>query len=115
MRTLAGQAWFDDPAVGAIYDLLDGAEGKARIVGGAVRNALIGMPVADIDFATVHRPESVMKRARKAGFKAIPTGIEHGTITIVAEGRPFEVTSLRRDVETDGRRAVVAFTEDWAE
>ena len=115
IRTLAGQAWFDDPAVGAIYDLLDGAEGKARIVGGAVRNALIGMPVADIDFATVHRPESVMKRARKAGFKAIPTGIEHGTITIVAEGRPFEVTSLRRDVETDGRRAVVAFTEDWAE
>ena len=91
----------------------DGEE--ARIVGGAVRNALLGEPVADIDVATTARPDETMRRARAAGFKAVPTGIEHGTVTVVIDGAPFEVTTLRRDVETDGRRAVVAFGRDFRE
>ncbi|NIJ49587.1 CCA tRNA nucleotidyltransferase [Rhizomicrobium electricum] len=89
--------------------------GEARFVGGVVRNALLGKPVSDIDVATPHPPEKVRALLEAAGLKAVPTGIEHGTITAVVNGKPFEVTTLRRDVETDGRRAVVAFTTDWAE
>ena len=89
--------------------------GDARFVGGAVRNAILGEEVADIDIATTLLPKDVMQRLQKAGFGAVPTGIEHGTITAVVRGRPFEVTTLRRDVSTDGRRATVAFTTDWAE
>ncbi|WID97973.1 CCA tRNA nucleotidyltransferase [Bosea vestrisii] len=91
----------------------DGEE--ARIVGGAVRNALLGEAVADIDIATTCLPDETMRRARAAGFKAVPTGIDHGTVTIVIDGTPFEVTTLRRDVETDGRHAVVAFGRDFRE
>lgn len=91
----------------------DGEE--ARIVGGAVRNALLGEPVADIDVATTCLPDETMRRARAAGFKAVPTGVEHGTVTVVIEGVPFEVTTLRRDVETDGRHAIVAFGRDFRE
>lgn len=91
----------------------DGEE--ARIVGGAVRNALLGEPVADIDVATTCLPDETMRRARVAGFKAVPTGVEHGTVTVVIDGAPFEVTTLRRDVETDGRHAVVAFGRDFRE
>jgi poly(A) polymerase len=91
----------------------DGEE--ARIVGGAVRNVLLGEPVADIDIATTCLPEETMRRAGAAGFKAIPTGVEHGTVTVVIDGAPFEVTTLRRDVETDGRHAVVAFGRDFRE
>lgn len=87
----------------------------ARIVGGAVRNALIGEPVADIDIATTCLPGETSRRAEAAGFKAIPTGIEHGTVTVVVAGTPFEVTTLRRDLETDGRHAVVAFGRDFRE
>lgn len=87
----------------------------ARIVGGAVRNALLGEPVADIDIATTALPAETMRRAEAAGFKAIPTGIEHGTVTVLVEGAPFEVTTLRRDLETDGRHAVVAFGRDFRE
>ncbi len=90
-----------------------GYEGRA--VGGAVRNALLGRPITDIDIATPAAPDAVIATARAAGLQAIPTGIEHGTVTIVAGGQPFEVTTLRRDIATDGRRAVVAFTSDWAE
>lgn len=89
--------------------------GEARFVGGVVRNALLGKPVSDVDVATPHPPEKVRELLQAAGLKAVPTGIEHGTITAVVNGTPFEVTTLRRDVETDGRRAVVAFTTDWAE
>ncbi len=89
----------------------DGEE--ARIVGGAVRNALLGEAVADIDVATTALPLETVRRARAAGFKPVPTGIEHGTITVVVAGTPFEVTTLRRDVETDGRHAVVAFGRDF--
>jgi poly(A) polymerase/tRNA nucleotidyltransferase (CCA-adding enzyme) len=86
---------------------------EARMVGGAVRDMLAGCAVADVDFAVPLAPETVMARARAAGLKVIPTGIEHGTVTVVMPEHSFEVTSLRRDVETDGRRAVVAFVDDW--
>jgi len=80
-----------------------------------VRDALIGAPIGDVDVATTATPQETMRRAEAAGWKVAPTGLAHGTVTVVIEGKPFEVTTLRRDVETDGRRAVVAFTRDWAE
>jgi poly(A) polymerase len=86
---------------------------EARIAGGAVRNALIGESISDVDIATTCLPDEVRKRSEAAGFKAVPTGIEHGTLTIVVEGTPYEVTTLRADVATDGRRAEVAFGRDW--
>jgi poly(A) polymerase len=87
----------------------------ARFVGGCVRDALLGRAVGDIDIATALTPPEVTAAIERAGLRAVPTGIEHGTVTAIAEHRPFEITTLRRDVETDGRRAVVAFTTDWAE
>ncbi|MEO1303555.1 MAG: CCA tRNA nucleotidyltransferase [Pseudomonadota bacterium] len=87
----------------------------ARFVGGCVRNALMDRVVDDIDIATQLTPEETLAALQTANIRAIPTGIEHGTVTAIVDGEPFEITSLRRDVETDGRRAVVAFTEDWAE
>jgi poly(A) polymerase len=89
----------------------DGQE--ARIVGGAVRDALLGEPVGDIDIATTAEPDEVIRRTAAAGFKAVPTGIEHGTLTVVVDGRPFEVTTLREDIETFGRKATVRFGRDW--
>jgi poly(A) polymerase/tRNA nucleotidyltransferase (CCA-adding enzyme) len=86
---------------------------EARIVGGAVRDELAGRPVADVDFASPLAPEVVMARLRAAGIKAVPTGLAHGTVTAVVGRRGFEITTLRRDVATDGRHAVVAFTDDW--
>ncbi len=91
----------------------DGEE--ARIVGGAVRDALMGRAVADVDIAVTLAPEAVMALARREGWKAIPTGIEHGTVTLIVDGERIEATTLRRDVETDGRRATVAYTRDFAE
>lgn len=104
------QPWMTQPETVALMAAL----GEARFVGGVVRNALLNKPVADIDIATPHRPEKVTELLQAAGIKAVPTGIEHGTITAVVKGKPFEVTTLRRDVATDGRHAVVAFTTDWA-
>jgi poly(A) polymerase len=104
--------WMTAPETRAVLRALGG---EGRFVGGAVRNALIGKPVADIDIATPLLPEEVSKRLAAAGLGAVPTGIEHGTVTAVANGKPYEVTTLRRDVSTDGRRATVAFTTDWAE
>jgi poly(A) polymerase len=89
--------------------------GNARIVGGAVRDSLLGLAVSDIDLATPLLSEEVVKRLEHSRIKAIPTGIEHGTITAVADGQTVEVTTLRRDVSTDGRRATVAFSIDWQE
>jgi tRNA nucleotidyltransferase/poly(A) polymerase len=103
------------PRVRAVMQALDADRGSTRIVGGAVRNALMGQPASDADLATVLVPPEVTRRAEAAGFKTVPTGIEHGTVTVIADGQPFEVTTLRRDVETDGRRAVVSFTRDWRE
>ncbi len=102
-------AFLADPAVRRLFDALPGA----RVVGGAVRDALIGRPVADIDMATPLPPDAMATALSKAGIRTVPTGLEHGTLTAVVDGRGFEVTTLRRDVATDGRRATVAFTEDW--
>jgi poly(A) polymerase len=94
---------------------LGGDEDCARFVGGAVRNALLGVPVIDVDIATQFTPDDVVRRLHAAKLRAVATGIEHGTVTAIADGTAFEVTSLRRDVETFGRRAVVAFTTEWTE
>ncbi len=102
---------FADRGLGAVLAALP----EARVVGGAVRDTLSGRPVADIDLATPRRPEQVLGALRAAGIKAVPTGIEHGTVTAVMGGRGIEVTTLRRDVATDGRHAIIAFTEDWRE
>ncbi len=113
MTSVADQAWFQDPALGRVLALLNADGGEGRVVGGAVRNSLMGLAVADIDIATTLLPDAVTERAAAAGIKAVPTGIDHGTVTLVIDGRPFEVTTLRADVETDGRRAKVAFSTDW--
>lgn len=89
--------------------------GCARFVGGCVRNALLGEPVEDVDIATQLSPEGVMAAGAAAGLKVVPTGLAHGTVTLVAQGRPYEITTLRRDVQTDGRHALVSFTRDWAQ
>ncbi len=115
LPSLAGAAWLTAPATQAVFAALAQAGHAARAVGGVVRNALLGLPVTDIDVATPAQPTAVMAAARAVGLKFVPTGIDHGTVTIVSGGQGFEVTTLRRDVETDGRRAVVAFTTDWAE
>jgi len=90
-------------------------EGLTRYVGGAVRDDLLNLPVNDVDLATRLEPEEVVRRLETARIKAVPTGIDHGTVTAISDGHPYEVTTLRRDVSTDGRRATVAFTNDWAE
>lgn len=114
LPSLATAAWLVDPATQRLLALLAEAGEEARVIGGAVRNALIGEPVADLDVATTAQPDEVVRRVTSAGFKAIPTGIEHGTVTVVVDGRAFEVTTLREDVATDGRRARVAFGRDWS-
>ena len=106
-------AWLREGPLPRLLDVLDRDGEEARVVGGAVRNALLGEPVGDIDVATTAVPEEVMRRAEAAGFKPVPTGIEHGTVTVVIDGTPFEVTTLREDVETFGRHARVAFGRDW--
>jgi poly(A) polymerase len=103
--------WMISPETRAVMDAL----GEARFVGGVVRNSLMGREVSDIDIATPLTPDEVTKRLEAVKLKAVPTGVEHGTVTAISNGRPYEVTTLRRDVSTDGRRAVVAFTTDWAE
>jgi poly(A) polymerase len=111
----ATQDWMREPATREVMRALSADGGEARFVGGAVRNALLGEPVNDVDIATPLLPQEVVKRLNAARLAAVPTGISHGTVTAVCAGRPFEVTTLRRDVSTDGRRATVAFTTDWAE
>jgi poly(A) polymerase len=110
---LANDAWLGEAPVRRVLDLLNRDGEEARVVGGAARNALMGLPLNDIDIATTAAPDEVVRRAAAAGLKAVPTGIEHGTITLVIDGMPFEVTTLREDVETFGRKANVAFGRDW--
>lgn len=114
LPSLAGAEWLNRAPVRAVFDLLNRDGGDARVVGGAVRDSLMGRPVDEIDFATTHLPETVVTLAGKAGIKAVPTGIEHGTVTLIVEGCGYEVTTLREDIETDGRHAVVRFGSDWA-
>jgi len=112
-RKLKHAAWLSEGALPLLLDVLDGQGEEARVVGGAVRNALLGLPAQEIDIATTALPQEVVHRVQMAGFKPVPTGIEHGTITVVVDKTPFEVTTLRQDVETYGRHAKVAFGRDW--
>ncbi len=115
LPSLSNAAWLNEPRLQELMRVLTAAGGEVRVAGGAVRNSLLGEPISDVDLATTLLPQDVMRICKVAGFGVHPTGLEHGTITVVNRHQPFEVTSLRRDVETDGRRAVVAFTTDWRE
>ncbi|MCA6106450.1 CCA tRNA nucleotidyltransferase [Bradyrhizobium cenepequi] len=106
--------WLRSGPTARVLALLNADGEEARVVGGAVRNALLHRPIGDIDLATTAPPEEVMRRAKVAGIKSVPTGIEHGTVTLVVDKHPFEVTTLREDTETYGRKAKVAFGRDWA-
>jgi tRNA nucleotidyltransferase/poly(A) polymerase len=106
-------AWLAEKPLSDLLSVLDRDGEEARVVGGAVRNTLLALAVGDIDVATTALPQEVTRRAEGAGFKAVPTGFDHGTVTVVIEGRPFEVTTLREDVETFGRHATVKFGRDW--
>jgi len=112
---LDAEKWRKRRGMTRLLRALAADEGQTRYVGGAVRDELLGLPVSDVDLATRLLPEDVVERLEKARIKAVPTGIDHGTVTAVSDGQPVEITSLRRDVSTDGRRATVAFTEDWKE
>jgi len=112
-RSIAGAVWPHAGALKLLLGVLDRDGEEARVVGGAVRNALLDMPVHEVDVATTALPEEVVRRVKAEGFKPVPTGIEHGTVTVVVHGHPFEVTTLRQDVETYGRHAKVAFGRDW--
>ncbi|MGH7247031.1 MAG: CCA tRNA nucleotidyltransferase, partial [Pseudomonadota bacterium] len=110
---LVEAAWLREGEVTRLLTLLNRDGEEARVVGGAVRNALLRLPIAEIDVATTAVPEEVVRRVAAAGWKAVPTGIEHGTVTVIIDSRPFEVTTLRQDVETFGRKARVVFGRDW--
>jgi poly(A) polymerase len=112
-RLLRDAPWLGSGPASRVLELLNRDGEEARVVGGAVRNALLNIPVGDIDIATTAVPDEVVRRARAAGIKSVPTGIAHGTVTLVVESQPFEVTTLREDVETFGRKARVAFGRDW--
>lgn len=113
MTSVADQEWFHNAGLHTVLRLLNDNGGEARIVGGAVRNGLMGIAVSDMDIATTLLPEEVQRRAEAASIKCVPTGLKHGTVTLVIDGQPFEVTTLRKDLETDGRHAEVEFTDDW--
>ncbi|WIW47971.1 CCA tRNA nucleotidyltransferase [Bradyrhizobium sp. 62B] len=110
---LADAPWLISGGTARVLRLLNADGEEARVVGGAVRNALLGLVPGDIDIATTARPEEVMRRAKAAGIKSVPTGIDHGTVTLVIDSHPYEVTTLREDTETFGRKAKVAFGRDW--
>jgi poly(A) polymerase len=110
---LAREPWLTEEAVQRVFTVLSAEGAEVRIIGGAVRNALLGVPVVDVDFATTATPHVVARLAEAARIKVVPTGADHGTLTLVIHGRPFEVTTLREDVATDGRHATVRFGSDW--
>jgi tRNA nucleotidyltransferase/poly(A) polymerase len=113
-RSLSHAHWLSSGGVARVLELLNGNGEEARVVGGAVRNALMDLPIGEIDIATSALPTEVVRRATAARIKSVPTGIDHGTVTLVVQGQPFEVTTLREDIETFGRKAKVAFGRDWA-
>ncbi|MGY3696371.1 poly(A) polymerase [Bradyrhizobium sp. USDA 3240] len=113
VRLLSDAPWLASGPAARVLGLLNADGEEARVIGGAVRNALMRIPLADIDIATTALPEEVIRRAKRATIKSVPTGIEHGTVTLVVDGQPFEVTTLREDTETYGRKAKVAFGRDW--
>ena len=105
--------WRKRRGMARLLRALGADEGLTRYVGGAVRDDLIGLPVSDVDLATRLKPQEVVERLEAARIKAVPTGIDHGTVTAISDGHAVEITSLRRDISTVGRRATVAFTDDW--
>lgn len=111
--SLASADWLQQPSLRRVMQAIAAAGGEARVAGGAVRNALLGEAVTEVDLATTLSPAEVAEACGTAGMSVHPTGIEHGTVTVVADHQPYEVTTLRHDLETDGRRAKVAFTSDW--
>ncbi|WP_338831057.1 CCA tRNA nucleotidyltransferase [Bradyrhizobium sp. 27S5] len=113
VRLLSDAPWLTEGPAARVLGLLNADGEEARAIGGAVRNALMKIPLADIDIATTALPDEVVRRARRAGIKSVPTGIEHGTVTLVVDSQPIEVTTLREDTETYGRKAKVAFGRDW--
>lgn len=113
LPSLKGVPWLEDLRLKRVFAALAQAGGEARVAGGAVRNALLGEPVADIDIATTLTPQEIMAAGKAAQLGVHPTGIDHGTITLTADGKPFEVTTLRVDAETFGRKARVEFTGSW--
>ena len=116
-ETIGVRPWMELSATRAVMEALEsrGYAGCARFVGGCVRNSLLGQPIDDIDIATTLTPDQVTEALEGVGVKVVPTGVDHGTVTAVSEGRAYEITTLRRDVSTDGRRAVIAFTQNWEE
>src|ERR1700687_5299398 len=112
-RVLDDAPWLRSGPTSRVLKLLNGNGEEARVVGGAVRNALLNIPIGDIDIATTAVPAEVIRRAKAAGIKSVPTGIDHGTVTLVVDAQPFEITTLREDTETFGRKAKVAFGRDW--
>src|SRR6201988_2053574 len=112
-RVLGDAPWLRSGPTARVLEVLNGSGEEARVVGGAVRNALLQIPIGDVDVATTALPAEVIRRARAAGIKSVPTGIEHGTVTLVVDAQPFEITTLREDTETFGRKAKVAFGRDW--
>jgi poly(A) polymerase len=113
VRVLDDAPWLRSGPTARVLELLNGNGEEARVVGGAVRNALLKIPAGDIDIATTALPAEVMRRAKAAGIKSVPTGVDHGTVTLVVDAQPFEITTLREDTETFGRKAKVAFGRDW--
>jgi poly(A) polymerase len=113
VRVLDGAPWLQSGPTARVLELLNGNGEEARVIGGAVRNALLKIPIGDVDIATTALPDEVIRRAKAAGIKSVPTGIEHGTVTLVVDAQPFEITTLRQDTETFGRKAKVAFGRDW--
>jgi poly(A) polymerase/tRNA nucleotidyltransferase (CCA-adding enzyme) len=113
-RSLRDASWLTQGPAARVLALLNKDGEEARVVGGAVRNALMDLPVGEIDIATTALPDEVIRRAKLSHIKSVPTGVEHGTVTLVIDGKPFEVTTLREDIETYGRKAKVAFGRDWA-
>jgi poly(A) polymerase len=114
-NSLPEAPWQQGSDMSALLDALGATKGDTRFVGGCIRDTLLGLDVADVDLATRLQPEDVIDRVRRSGLKAVPTGLAHGTITAVLPGRTIEITTLRRDVSTDGRRATIAYTEAWQE
>ncbi len=115
VEQLKSQAWLQDPRLASLFGAIEGAGGQIRVAGGAVRNGLWGLAINDIDAATTLTPDVVLTVCKAAGFSVHPTGLQHGTVTVVVDGLVVEVTTLRTDIKTDGRHAVVGFTLDWHE
>jgi poly(A) polymerase len=112
---LPAAPWRERAGMARLLEALEAPAGETRFVGGCIRDTLLRLPVSDVDLATRLQPEEVIRHLKRARIRAVPTGIAHGTVTAILDSGPVEVTTLRRDVSTDGRRATIAYTQDWQE